>query len=298
MSYPTSYKELAQAGILGAIPQHACYATLNARQAVSGDAIQKALCALTVSKRAVLGVGPQLASRLALKVPGLHGFDAAAMSSPAVTLPATPADLWLWVHGADPGQAFHALRALLATLSAAFDVANVTQAFEYAKGKDLSGYEDGTENPINQAALDAALLQEGQWAGSSFVAVQHWQHRFGDLDAMSKHTLDHTIGRERVGNEELDDAPSSAHVKRTAQESFEPEAFVVRRSMPWVRGLDAGLVFTAFGRNFDAFEALLRNMTGANDGIVDGLFSFSQPVSSAYFWCPPVANERLVLTPL
>jgi putative iron-dependent peroxidase len=50
---------------------------------------------------------------------------------------------------------------------------------------------------------------------------------------MSTTEQDHAVGRRRSDNEELDDAPESAHVKRTAQESFEPEAFVVRRSMPW-----------------------------------------------------------------
>lgn len=49
---------------------------------------------------------------------------------------------------------------------------------------------------------------------------------------MPRQQQDHTIGRERDSNEEIDDAPESAHVKRTTQESFEPEAFVLRRSMP------------------------------------------------------------------
>ena len=31
---------------------------------------------------------------------------------------------------------------------------------------------------------------------------------------------------------EIDEAPESAHVKRTAQESFDPEAFILRASMP------------------------------------------------------------------
>ena len=56
-------------------------------------------------------------------------------------------------------------------------------------------------------------------------------------------------------NEELEDAPESAHVKRTAQEDFEPEAFVVRRSMPWADATSEGLEFVAFG----ATSGLLRS---------------------------------------
>ena len=40
-----------------------------------------------------------------------------------------------------------------------------------------------------------------------------------------------------------------AHAKRTAQESFDPEAFVVRRSMPWADGPRAGFRFVSFGRS-------------------------------------------------
>jgi putative iron-dependent peroxidase len=100
-----------------------------------------------------------------------------------------------------------------------------------------------------------------------------------------------TIGRRRDDNVELADAPPSAHVKRTAQESFAPEAFVVRRSMPWAEGAHAGLVFVAFGRSFDAFEAQLRRMVGGEDGISDALFRFTRPLTGAYYWCPPVTSQ-------
>ena len=49
--------------------------------------------------------------------------------------------------------------------------------------------------------------------------------------AMSRKQQDHSIGRRKSDNQELGNAPASAHVKRTAQESFFPEAFVLRRSM-------------------------------------------------------------------
>ena len=54
-------------------------------------------------------------------------------------------------------------------------------------------------------------------------------------------------------------------------------------------------VFVAFGRSLDAFEAQLRRMVGADDGITDALFKFTQPVSGAYYWCPPVRKSRLDL---
>ena len=130
------------------------------------------------------------------------------------------------------------------------------------------------------------------------MAVQQWLHDFAAFDALGEARQDDSIGLRRSDNAELEDAPASAHVKRTAQEGFAPEAFVLRRSMPWSAGKQAGLVFVAFGKSFDAFEAQMRRMAGLDDGITDALFAFSKPVSGAYFWCPPLRGGWLNLAAL
>jgi putative iron-dependent peroxidase len=68
--------------------------------------------------------------------------------------------------------------------------------------------------------------------------------------------------------------------------------------MPWADGMRGGLNFVAFGKSFDAFEAQLKRMVGAEDGITDALFKFILPVSGSYFWCPPLAGKRLDLRAL
>lgn len=80
--------------------------------------------------------------------------------------------------------------------------------------------------------------------------------------------------------------------------SFSPQAFVLRRSMPWADGNAGGLNFVAFGKSFDAFEAQLKRMVGAEDGVTDALFKFTRPVTGSYFWCPPMAKARLDLRAL
>ena len=65
--------------------------------------------------------------------------------------------------------------------------------------------------------------------------------------------------------------------------------------MPWSDPDGEGLVFVAFGQTLDAYEAQLRRMVGLDDGIVDGLFQFSRPLSGGYYWCPPVADGKLDL---
>ncbi len=173
----------------------------------------------------------------------------------------------------------------------------ILDGFKFERGLDLTGYEDGTENPENQAAIDAAIVNGKGSAldGSSFVATQRWLHDLDHFNNLSQAERDDIIGRRLSDNEELEDASVSAHVKRTAQESFDPEAFLVRRSMPWADATGMGLYFVAFGKTFDAFEAQLQRMVGLEDGITDGLFRFSRPLTGSYFWCPPVLNNHLNL---
>ncbi len=42
----------------------------------------------------------------------------------------------------------------------------------------------------------------------------------------------------------------------------------------------------------------MRRMIGATDGVHDGLFRFTQPITGSFFWCPPVKGGKLDLSPL
>ena len=174
----------------------------------------------------------------------------------------------------------------------------VIDGFKFDRGLDLTGYEDGTENPQGDAAVSAALVGDtgGGLDGSSYVAVQQWVHSLDRFEAMEQDEQDNVIGRRLSDNEELEEAPDSAHVKRTEQESFDPPAFVVRRSLPWADASREGLMFVAFGKSLDAFEVQLRRMMGLEDGVTDALFTFTRPISGSYFWCPPTADGKLDLT--
>ncbi|MGH6626082.1 MAG: Dyp-type peroxidase [Burkholderiaceae bacterium] len=295
--------KLTQAGILQAVPLVGRYLFFSlAQPAGLREGLQR-LSALVDGGQVVAGLGPSLVAALGAQVSGLREFP--ALAGPGVELPATPTALGCWLRGTDRGDLVLLTRSLQKALAPALQLARVVDAFRHGRGpnghgRDLTGYEDGTENPEGDAAEQAALVQ-GQGAGldgSSFMALQQWVHDFDAFEAMSAREQDHAIGRRRSDNEELDDAPESAHVKRTAQEGFEPEAFVLRRSMPWSEGPQAGLMFVAFGRSFDAFEAQLRRMVGLDDGITDALFRISRPVSGAYLWCPPMNDTRLDLRQL
>lgn len=243
----------------------------------------------------VLGIGQNVISALGKEIPGLRLMPSYAVGE--IEVPTTADDLWIWLRGNDRGKIFHQSRKIEEICLPAFELTGAIDSFQYDENRDLSGYEDGTENPEDQDAVNAAILQNADdgLKGSSFVAVQQWVHDFEILDEMSTEEKDDCIGRHISDNEEYD-APASAHVKRSAQEDFEPEAFMLRRSMPWAMGMDGGLMFVAFGHSFNAFEDIMERMMGEDDGIMDAIFKFTLPITGAYFWCPPVSQGKLDLS--
>ena len=287
-----------QTGILEDIPPHAHFLSFSLKAGQRADTTLLALNDLVDGDRTVLGLGLSLIHSLGGEIQGMKKFP--VYSGPGFDVPSTPAALWLWLRGDDPGEIYLRSLKLQQLLSPTFRLDSAVNSFRYDTGRDLSGYEDGTENPTGKDALKAAFIskQGSGLDGSSFVAVQKWIHDFDVLASMSTEEKDNSIGRRISDNEEIEDAPASAHVKRTAQEDFSPEAFVLRRSMPWNDSQQAGLVFVAFGASLYAFEALLKRMTGDEDGITDALFQFTQPVDGSYYWCPPMKNKRPDLSAL
>jgi putative iron-dependent peroxidase len=285
----------AQPGILAPIPHHARYLTFSLKQGAQPREAVRTLAAAADGEACVVGLGALLLFALQKEIEGLRPFP--HHRGEGFEVPSTPTALWCWLRGEDRGEIVLRGRAIEKALAPAFETASVIDAFRHGRGLDLTGYEDGTENPRGRKAVEAAIVDDKRpgFGGASFVAVQQWVHDLDKFAAMPRKAQDHAIGRRRSDNGEIGNAPASAHVKRTAQESFSPEAFVVRRSMPWVDTGREGLLFTAFGRSVDAFEAMLKRMVGAEDGIVDALFTFTRPVTGAYFWCPPVRNRHLDL---
>ena len=321
---------LAQPGILAPMPRVGRYLFFSLTQPEQLRPALKRLAALADGNAVVVGLGPecltarcdsagQPAPKATARVTGLrpfptlHGPQNGNVQDESIKVPATPCALLCWLRGDDTGQLVLRTHQIEQALLLALHLDRVVDGFVHhpatpsqsaprkpKKGHDLTGYEDGTENPKGQKAVAAALVQ-GQGVGldgASFMAVQQWLHDFTVFNAMTPAAQDKVMGRRRTTNEEMANAPKSSHVKRTEQESFSPPAFVLRRSMSWAAGNKAGLMFVAFGKTLDAFEVQMRRMVGEEDGVVDGLFLMSKPVSGAYFWCPPVRNGQLDLRAL
>ena len=240
----------------------------------------------------VVGIGEPTVLALGHTIEGLRTFP--AFSGAACSIPSTQEALCFLLRGPDRGIVFDLTQQIREMVGEAFLLVDVNDTFVYHGNKDLTRFEDGTENPQDDAAVAAAIREDG----SSFLVIQRWIHDLVRFRSLAEERREMLIGRRAESNEEIEDAPDSAHVKRAAQETYDPPAFMVRRSMPWANATQEGLEFIAHVESLDRYERVLRRMIGHDDGIVDGLFSFSRPVNGGYYWCPPVKGKRLALDAL
>jgi putative iron-dependent peroxidase len=284
-----------QPAILAPVPAQARVLTFDLRVGVDPRPPLSRLRAAVAVDRTVIGLGLPLVLALGAEVPGLRPFP--ALCGPAIAFPSTQNALWIFLAAGDASTAHDDARAVAAALGDGFVLREEVATWKYRGGRDLSDYEDGTENPKEALAIAAAIVAKGGpgITGSSFVAGQRYVHDLERFGLMPASTRDAVIGRAHATNEELPDAPLSAHVKRAAQESYDPPAFMVRRSMPWGDLGSHGLYFVAYGESLDRFERVLGRMSGREDGVVDGLLGWSRAISGGYYWCPPVLDGRVDL---
>jgi putative iron-dependent peroxidase len=293
-----------QPGILASPPSYGRSLTFRHAPGVAPREPLRKLRSVFAADWGVVGLGEPLVQCLHCTVPGLRVFP--ALAGPACVVPSTQGAAWVLLHGPDRTTIFDRSEQVIAALGGGFAVDDAMDTFLYADSRDLTGYVDGTENPKGDARIAIALVPESPdpashdlanrgVAGSSFVAVQRWAH---DLQRFRRNTpaeRDAIIGRRRDNDEEIADAPESAHVKRTAQEGYDPPTFMLRQSMSWATAESQGLEFIAYAATLDAFERQMRHMLGLDDGTVDALFTFSRPLTGGYYWCPPIAANRLDL---
>jgi putative iron-dependent peroxidase len=207
-------------------------------------------------------------------------------------MPATQHDVWLWIHGHGPDSVFDIARVAAQELGGCARVVAEQPAFVYQSSQDLTGFEDGTENPPVDQAPTVATIPGGQpCAGGSIVLVQRWVHDLDGLEALEESDRELVIGRTLHGSIELDEEHQSprAHISRVVIEDDEGEELeVFRRSVAYGGVLEHGLQFIAFGADRARMQTMLERMAGIGDGVRDRLTEFSTPVTGAWYVTPPL----------
>jgi putative iron-dependent peroxidase len=91
----------------------------------------------------------------------LIGFNAPLAGSEDYVMPATQADLWLWIAGSSYDVVFDVARDAIAKLAAVAILERELGGWSYRHSRDLTGFEDGTENPALSIAPDIVTIPDG-----------------------------------------------------------------------------------------------------------------------------------------
>jgi len=221
----------------------------------------------------------------------LHEFrDIHAGSRHAVS---TPGDILFHIRAARMDLCFELATQFMARLQPAVTPVDEVHGFQYFDDRDLIGFVDGTENPTDRAAADAAIIgeEDAAFAGGSYVIVQKYLHDMPAWNALSTEAQERIIGRTKLSDIELADGvkPSSAHNALTIIEENGKEIKILRDNMPFgdvARG-EFGTYFIGYARSPRPIEQMLQNMfLGRPPGNYDRLLDFSRAVTGSLFFVP------------
>ena len=208
----------------------------------------------------------------------------------------TPGDILLHIRAMRMDLCFELATQIMSRLDGAVAAADEVHGFKYFDDRDLIGFVDGTENPVDEAAVNATVIgdEDAPFAGGSYVIVQKYLHdlkRWNDVPVSEQERI---VGRAKLSNIELDDAvkPSYAHNALTSiVEDGEPLE-IVRDNMPFgeVGKGEFGTYFIGYARSPHRIERMLENMfVGRPPGNYDRLLDFSRAVTGSLFFVPSAA---------
>jgi putative iron-dependent peroxidase len=206
---------------------------------------------------------------------------------------ATPGDILFHIRSTRMDLCFELATQIMSRLGGAVSTADAVQGFNYFDDRDLIGFVDGTENPVDQAAVNATIIGEEDvaFAGGSYVIVQKYLHDLTRWNELPVPQQEKIIGRTKLSDIELDDAvkPSSAHNALTTIIEDGEQLEILRDNMPFgdVGKGEFGTYFIGYARSPRRIEQMLENMfVGRPPGNYDRLLDFSRAVTGTLFFVP------------
>ena len=180
-------------------------------------------------------------------------------------------------------------------LGSSVRVIDETVGFRYFDVRDLLGFVDGTANPVGPA-VDASILvaeEDSSALGGSYIVVQKYVHDLPAWKALKAEQQEAIIGRTKLDNVELDDAPDDAQKAHkqlaTVEDEEGNEHDILRDNMPFGspgQG-EFGTYFIGYSRRLWVTEKMLQRMfIGEPPGMHDRLLDYSRPLTGTTFFAP------------
>ena len=240
----------------------------------------------------VMGVGSEAWDRLfgQPRPAELHPFREIRGVHHAVS---TPGDLLFHIRATQMDLCFEMASAIMDRIGDIVTVVDEVHGFKYFDERDLLGFVDGTENPVDQAAADAAIIgdEDPAFAGGSYVITQKYLHDLRAWNALPVEHQEGVMGRKKLSDIELADEakPSYAHNVLTNIVEGGKQLQIVRDNMPFGefgKG-EFGTYFIGYARSPRRIEQMLTNMfVGLPPGNYDRLLDVSRAVTGTLFFVP------------
>lgn len=206
----------------------------------------------------------------------------------------TPGDILFHVRATRMDLCFELATHITDRLGDSVATADEVHGFGYFDSRDLIGFVDGTENPADQAALDAAIIgdEDPGFAGGSYVVIQKYLHDLHAWNAVPEAEQERIIGRAKQSNIETADsakAPYAHNVLTSIVDEDGRQLEILRDNMPFgdtAKG-EFGTCFIGYARSPARIEKMLENMfVGSPPGNYDRLLDFSRAITGTLLFVP------------
>ncbi|RMZ90981.1 hypothetical protein DV736_g1785, partial [Chaetothyriales sp. CBS 134916] len=263
---------------------------------VSGLTKNIAIRDLNAQFAATVGIGSNAWDRLTgLPRPSeLHPFP--PIKGKTHTAVSTPGDLLFHIRSERRDLNFEFESQLLDRLGDAVKVVDATNGFRYFDVRDLLGFVDGTANPVGDDVDDCIIVTEADDTnanGGSYVVVQKYVHDLKGWKALPTEKQEAIIGRTKLDNVELDDAPEDkqkAHkTLNTIVDEEGEEHDILRDNMPFGQPSSGefGTYFIGYTKKLWVLEKMLERMfIGDPPGLHDQILDYSRPLTGTTFFVP------------
>jgi porphyrinogen peroxidase len=247
----------------------------------------------------VIGFRPSLWSGIAPQdtPKGVRDFEVISGAG-GYSMPETQADIWAWFSAASYDIVFDMGTEAVACLAQYADLAREVRGWSYRHNRDLTGFEDGTENPTLDAAPEIVVVPDGPGAGGSVLLFQMWKHRPSAFCNLPEKKQEAVIGRTKADSIEFEEAkmPADSHVSRTTLDVDGKELKIFRRNVPYGTVTDHGTLFIGFCAQQMPLQKMLEQMAGIN-GPRDALTLYTDALTGAYYFIPSVQALRRFCPP-
>lgn len=205
----------------------------------------------------------------------------------------TPGDLLFHIRATRMDLCFALATEIMSRIGDAVSSTDEVHGFKFFDDRDLLGFVDGTENPVDQAAIDATVIgdEDPVYAGGSYVITQKYLHDLKAWDKLSVEVQERIVGRKKLSDIEFPDTEkaSFAHNVLTNIEENGKQLQILRDNMPFGEAGkgEFGTYFIGYARNPAVIEQMLTNMfVGKPPGNYDRLLDVSRAVTGSLFFVP------------